>query len=62
MHKQVPSKASRLAWIKRRARGFCLMFGCDLRTAVAEATYDWFRFNGKPLQREALILQRGGKL
>lgn len=38
------------------------MFGCDLRTAVAEATYDWFRFNGKPLQRETLILQRGGKL
>ncbi len=62
MHKNAPSKALRLAWIKRRARCFCRMFGCDLRTAVAEATYDWFRFNGKQLQRESLILQRGGKL
>ena len=42
-------KATRLTWIKRRARRVMRFFRADRATAVAEATLDWYRFNGKPL-------------
>ena len=43
------NKATRLSWIKRRARRLMRFFRADRATAVAEATLDWYRFNGKPL-------------
>ncbi len=59
MHKAIPipnpkpsaRKASRLVWIKRRARRLMRFFRADRATAVAEATVDWYRFNGKPLPK-----------
>lgn len=46
------NKPRRLAWIKRRARRLMRFFRTDRATAVAEATIDWYRFNGKPLPSE----------
>ena len=62
MHKQVPSKALRLAWIKRRARRIQRFFVNDqvsLRVAIEHATIDWFRLQGKPLQRDMLQQRKG---
>lgn len=54
MPKRLPSKALRLAWIKRRARQLKRFGRLDITTAVTEATNDWFRFQGLPLRRETL--------
>lgn len=64
MHKHAPSKSLRLSWIKRRARRIQRFFINDnvsLRVAIEYATVDWFRLQGRPLQREMLQQRKGAK-